>query len=177
MAARVDPVAVGNFRRARGASAVILTLAVAVLAYSTITFAQNNDRVKAGLALWKTAGCADCHGPFADGDREDDDFPIGANLRTTKLDPAALKMTVRCGRAGTGMPSFDEEAYTTRECYGRPHGTRPDNLQPTARMLTLDEIDAVIAYLQARIIGRGKITRGECLSYYEDQPDTCEDYK
>ena len=177
MAARVNPVAVGNFKRARGASAVILTLAVAVLAYSTIAFAQNNDGVKAGLALWKTAGCADCHGPFADGDREDDDFPIGANLRTTKLDPAALKMTVRCGRAGTGMPSFDEEAYTTRECYGRPQGTRPDNLQPTARMLTLDEIDAVIAYLQARIIGRGKITRGECLSYYEDQPDTCEDYK
>ena len=177
MAARVDPVAVGNFRRARGASAVILTLAVAVLAYSTIAFAQNNDGVKAGLALWKTAGCADCHGPFADGDREDDDFPIGANLRTTKLDPAALKMTVRCGRAGTGMPSFDEEAYTTRECYGRPQGTRPDNLQPTPRTLTLDEIDAVIAYLQARIIGRGKITRGECLSYYEDQPDTCEDYK
>jgi hypothetical protein len=50
-------------------------------------------------------------------------------------------------------------------------------LQPTARTLTLDEIDAVIAYLQARIIGRGKITREECLSYYEDQPDTCEDYK
>ncbi len=177
MAARVNPVAVGNFKRARGASAVILTLAVAVLAYSTIAFAQNNDGVKAGLALWKTAGCADCHGPFADGDREDDDFPIGANLRKTKLDPAALKMTVRCGRAGTGMPSFDEEAYTTRECYGRPQGTRPDNLQPTPRTLTLDEIDAVIAYLQARIIGRGKITREECLSYYEDQPDTCEDYK
>jgi mono/diheme cytochrome c family protein len=177
MTARVNPVAVGNFKRARGTSAVTLNLAVAVLAYSTIAFAQNNDRVKAGLALWKTAGCADCHGPFADGDREDDDFPIGANLRTTKLDPAALKMTVRCGRAGTGMPSFDEEAYTTRECYGRPQGTRPDNLQPTPRTLTLDEIDAVIAYLQARIIGRGKITRGECLSYYEDQPDTCEDYK
>jgi hypothetical protein len=51
--------------------------------------------------------------------REDDDFPIGANLRTTRLDPAALKMTIRCGRAGTSMPSFDEGAYTTRECYGR----------------------------------------------------------
>ncbi len=75
------------------------------------------------------------------------------------------------------MPSFDEEAYTTRECYGRPQGTRPGNLQPTPRTLTLDEIDAVIAYLQARVIGHGKITREECLSYYEDQPDTCEDYK
>jgi len=177
MAVRVNPVAVGNIKRLCEASAAVLTLVVTALACSTITLAQNTDKVKAGLVSWKTAGCADCHGPFADGDREDDDFPIGANLRTTKLDPAALKMTIRCGRAGTGMPSFDEEAYTTRECYGRPQATRPGNLQPTPRTLTLDEIDAVIAYLQARIIGRGKIRREECLSYYEDQPDTCEDYK
>jgi mono/diheme cytochrome c family protein len=168
---------VGECKRPRGAGAVILSLAVAILAYATMTLAQDSDRVKAGLATWKTAGCVDCHGPFADGDREDDDFPVGANLRTTKLDPAALKMTIRCGRAGAGMPSFDEDAYTMRECYGRPQGTRPDNLQPTPRALMLDEIDLVIAYLQARVIGRGKITREECLSYYEDQPDTCEDYK
>jgi mono/diheme cytochrome c family protein len=177
MAARVKPVAVGNFKCLRGAGAFVLTLAVAGLACSAITLGQSSDSVKAGLVLWKTAGCADCHGPFADGDREDDDFPIGANLRTTRLDPAALRMTIRCGRPGTGMPAFDEDAYTTRECYGRPQGTRPDNLQPTPRTLTLDEIDAVIAYLQGRIIGRGKVTREECLSYYEDQPDTCEDYK
>ncbi len=177
MTTHVNPTSIRDCKRAHGANAFTLTLAAAVLAYSAITHAQNSDGVKAGLALWKTAGCADCHGPFADGDREDDDFPIGANLRTSKLDPAALKMTIRCGRAGTGMPSFDEEAYTTRECYGRPQGTRPGNLQPTPRTLTGDEIDAVIAYLRARIIGRGKITREECLSYYEDQPDTCEDYK
>ena len=86
-------------------------------------------------------------------------------------------MTITCGRPGTGMPSFDEGAYTTRKCYGRPLGPRPDNLQPTPSMLTPDEIDLVITYLQASIIGRGKITREECLSYYDDQADTCEDYK
>jgi len=177
IANKLNPMGIGDCKRLRGAGAVILALAVMALAYSTMTLAQNNDTVKAGLAMWKTTGCADCHGPFADGDREDDDFPIGANLRTAKLDAASLRMTIRCGRAGTGMPSVDEEAYTTRECYGRPQGIRPENLQPTPRTLTLDEIDAVIAYLQARIIGRGKITREECLSYYEDQPDTCEDYK
>jgi hypothetical protein len=154
-----------------------LTLAAAVLACSTATLAQDTDRAKAGLATWKTAGCSDCHGPFADGDRDDDDFPIGANLRTTKLDGAALKMTISCGRAGTGMPSFDEGAYTTRGCYGRPAGARPNNLQPTPISLTSDEIDLIIAYLQARIIGRGKITRGECLFYYDDESDACEDYK
>src|SRR5499433_3057515 len=104
MAAKVSPVAVWIFKRARGASAAGLTLVIAVLAYSTIALAQNGDRVKAGLAQWKTAGCADCHGPFADGDREDDDFPVGANLRTTRLDAGAIKAVIRCGRAGRGMP-------------------------------------------------------------------------
>src|SRR5215467_8040992 len=141
--------------------AVLVTLAVAVLGCSTMTLAQNSDKVKAGLAIWKTAGCADCHGPFADGDREDDDFPIGANLRTTKLDSVTLKTTIRCGRAGTGMPAFEDGAYAKRECYGRLPGVLPENLQPTSRLLTSDEIDLVIAYLQVRIIGRGKITREE----------------
>src|SRR5215470_13672077 len=95
--AKVNPVAVWIFKRVRDASAAGLTLVVAILAYSTIALAQNGDKVKAGLAQWKTAGCADCHGPFADGDREDDDCPIGANLRTSKLDSAAPQMTIMCG--------------------------------------------------------------------------------
>src|SRR3954469_11375328 len=139
--------------------------------------AQNDDKVMAGLWTWKTSGCADCHGPFADGDREDDDFPIGANLRVTKLDADALKAVIRCGRAGTGMPAFEGAAYTVNSCYGRPLGGAPDNLEPSARKLTADEIDAVIGYLQARIVGRGRITPQECLAYYDDQPDACEDYK
>jgi mono/diheme cytochrome c family protein len=155
---------------------VLLSVAVAILAHSTATLAQNEDKVKAGLTAWRSSGCADCHGPFADGEQDDDDFPRGANLRTTKLEAAALKMTIRCGRAGTGMPSFDEGAYKLRACYGRPLGAVPDNLQPTPRMLNADEIDAIIAYLQARIIGRGGITREECLSYYDDKSEWCEAY-
>jgi mono/diheme cytochrome c family protein len=169
-----------DLRRILSAGAVPLAFAGAALLvalFATAPRAQDNDKVAAGLATWKGAGCVDCHGPFADGDRDDDDFPIGANLRTTKLDAALLKSTIRCGRPGTGMPAFDDEAYITRECYGRPLGVRPGNLQPTPRMLALDEIDLIIAYLQGRIIGRGKITRQECLAYYDDQPDTCEDYK
>ena len=40
-----------------------------------------------------------------------------------------------------------------------------------------EQIDAVAAYLQARIIGRGRITRAECLAYYDNDEDQCEDYK
>jgi mono/diheme cytochrome c family protein len=159
-----------------GALRIIVILATAALA-STVAVAQEEEWVKAGLTTWKSAGCADCHGKFADGNPDDDDYPIGADLRTTRLDTRALRQTISCGRAGTGMPSFDEGAYVVRDCYGRRPGTRPDNLQPTPRNLTLEEIDDVIAYLQTRIIGRGKITREECLSYFDGQSDECEDYK
>jgi hypothetical protein len=107
---------------------------------------------------------------------EDDDYPIGANLRTTKLESIALKETIRCGRPGKGMPAFDPGSYTVRPCDGLPLGTPPDNLQPTPRPLSLEEIDAVIAYLQERIIGRGAITLEECMTHYDNAAD-CVDYK
>src|SRR6266481_4319790 len=136
-------ISIGDRKPAFGASSVILAFVVAALAYSTATFAQNNDKVKAGLAIWKTTGCADCHSPFADGDREDDDFPVGANLRTTRLDSETLRLTIRCGRPSTGMHAFDEGVYKMRACYGRPLGAPHSDLQPTSRTMSLDEIDAV----------------------------------
>jgi hypothetical protein len=107
---------------------------------------------------------------------EDDDYPIGANLRTTKLESIALKETIRCGRPGKGMPAFDPGSYTVRPCDGLPLGVPPDNLQPTPRPLSLEEIDAVIAYLQERIIRRGAITLEECMTHYDNAAD-CVDYK
>jgi mono/diheme cytochrome c family protein len=136
----------------------IVALGVAAAVLSAVASAQDNAHVTAGLAIWKGAGCADCHGKFADGNPDDDDFPIGADLRTTRLNTAALRQTISCGRPGTGIPSFDEGAYVVRDCYGQRTGTRPGNLQPTPRMLSQEEIDGVVTYLQARIIGRGKIT-------------------
>jgi mono/diheme cytochrome c family protein len=153
-------------------------LLVAAALSSTATLAQSQDKVAAGMEVWKSSGCSDCHGSFADGNPEDGDFPVGANLRTTRLDSAGLKLTISCGRPGTGMPSFDDGAYKLRACYGQPLGAAPDNLQPTPRTLSPDEIDTLIAYLQARIIGRGKITREECLTYFGDTlSSSCDDLK
>lgn len=155
----------------------VLLVAAAVL-ISAATLAQSQDKVAAGMEIWKSSGCADCHGPFADGNPEDGDYPVGANLRTARLDTAALKLTISCGRPGTGMPSFDEGAYKVRACYGRPLGAAPDNLQPTPRTLSLEEIDTLVTYLQARIVGHGKITHEECLTYYgETLSSSCDDLK
>ena len=153
----------------------IATLA-ALLLHGTAALAQDDARTRAGLEIWRSSGCVDCHGPFADGERDDDDYPMGANLRTTRLDAAGIRLTIMCGRPGTGMPSFDAGAYRVRACYGRPLGNVPDNLQPTPRTLGLDEIDALVAYLQARVVGHGKVTRAECLLYYEGKAD-CDDLK
>src|SRR5262249_47008337 len=127
---------------------------------STAVFSQDDARVKAGLEAWKRSGCAECHGSFADGEKQRDEAPTGANLRTTRLDTAALKLVISCGMpGGAGMPAFDEGAYKVRACYGRPLGPPPDNLYPSSVTLTPDEIDAVITYLQARVIGKGRITK------------------
>jgi mono/diheme cytochrome c family protein len=161
-----------------GARGVVIVWAIVALLCATAGFAQDETKVKAGLELWKTSGCADCHGAFADGDKERDEAPTGANLRTSRLDTAALKQTIGCGRPGADMPSFDEGAYSVRACGGKPLGPAPDNLYPAPSKLTPAQIDTLIAYLQARVIGRGRITREECLFYYYDAlSSSCDDLK
>jgi mono/diheme cytochrome c family protein len=157
-------------------AATWVTAVAALLLHGSAGLAQDDAKVRAGLETWRSSGCVDCHGPFANGERDDDDYPMGANLRTTRLDAAGIKLTIMCGRPGTGMPSFDAGAYTARACYGRPLGAAPDDLQPTPRTLSLDEIDGLVAYLQARIVGHGKVTHTECLSYFEGKAD-CDDFK
>jgi mono/diheme cytochrome c family protein len=147
---------------------VLATLTAMALMCSTSTSAQNEDKVKAGLDIWRGSGCADCHGAFANGEKERDEAPTGADLRQARLDAAALKLTISCGRPGAGMPAFDEAASL---CAGKPIGD-----YPAPRALNSDEVDAVVTYLQARILGKGRITKQECLLYYYDKPDWCEDY-
>ena len=155
-------------RKHGSAAAGIVLLAAVALTYSTATLGQNADKVKAGLDLWRGSGCADCHGAFANGEKERDEAPTGADLRRARLGAAELKLTISCGRPGVGMPAFDGGAGV---CAGRTVGD-----YPAPRMLNSDEIDAVVTYLQARILGKGRITKQECLLYYYDKPDWCEDY-
>jgi mono/diheme cytochrome c family protein len=154
----------------RAPCAVAVLSAVAL--WASPGLAQDEARVKAGLNAWKNAGCSECHGAFADGERERDEAPVGANLRSTRLDNAAITEVIRCGRPNTGMPRFDESAYSQRGCYGQPTGAVPDALYPTPRMLSPQEIELVVTYLRARVIGRRAITPDECTYYYGDLADT-----
>ena len=74
-----------------GARAVrwFATLA-ALLLHGPAALALDDAKTGAGQEIWRNSGCVDCHGPFADGERDDDDYPMGANLRTTRLDAAGI---------------------------------------------------------------------------------------
>src|SRR5260370_7413136 len=128
-----------------------LSRAIGLLAQAAAAHAQNEDRVKAGLTSGRSSGCSDCHGAFANGEKQRDESPEGANLRTARLDAAALKQTISCGRPGTGMPAFDEGAYKVRACNGQALGPPPSDLYPTPPTLTPHEIPPLLAYLQPHI--------------------------
>jgi mono/diheme cytochrome c family protein len=146
----------------------VLAIIGIALTCSAAAFAQSEDKVQAGLAAWRNSGCADCHGAFANGEKERDESPTGADLRRTRLNADELKLAIRCGRSGTGMPAFEDGAS------GCPGGG--GDLYPAPAKLSREQIDNVVAYLQARIIGKGKITKKECLLYYTDKPEWCDDY-
>ena len=110
-------------RSKSGAPTVAMVLALSALTGCATASAQDDDRVKAGLEVWKSSGCADCHGSFANGEKQRDEAPPGADLRTSRLSSAELKEVISCGRpGGAGMPAFDEGAYKVRPCGGQNSG-------------------------------------------------------
>src|SRR5262249_41311234 len=125
-------------------------LAALSLLLCASAFAQ--DQVAAGEAAWDKAGCLQCHGSTGEGG-DGGEFPAGPSLRKTRLDRAALVEAISCGLPGTAMPSWLDGAYTQRSCYGFPPGPPPagTTLMP---VLDANEVEALVDYLVAKIVGR-----------------------
>jgi Cytochrome C oxidase, cbb3-type, subunit III len=167
--------------RSKATALVVGAGLAATLAFFTPVYAQqkaDEAKVKAGLELWRSSGCSECHGAFADGEKERDEAPTGANIRRTRLDDATIAETIRCGRPGAGMPSFGADAYKERGCYGQPAGAPPDDLYPTGVTLNAAQIGDVVTYLRDRVVGKRAVTPEECAFYYGDQASSfCDDQK
>ena len=73
-------------------------------------------------------------------------------MRETRLDRAALVETISCGLPGTAMPSWLDDAYTKRACYGFPLGPAPAEITTTP-VLSAAEIEALVDFLGAKFIG------------------------
>jgi hypothetical protein len=129
-----------------------------------------------GAELWGQSGCANCHGNLAAGGG-DAAYPAGPNLRRTKLDHDQLVETISCGRPSTPMPFNLKGAYTEISCYGLPLGPAPEGTTSGASM-TADQINALVDFLVAEVVGKTKITKQNCALFAggnEDAPE-CQQY-
>jgi mono/diheme cytochrome c family protein len=143
-----SPLDRGRWRIPRAACAVVWF----GFAFSASALAQDAARLAAGEAAWDKAGCLQCHGSTGEGG-VGGEFPAGPSLRKTRLDRAALIETISCGLPGTQMPGWLDGAYTQRPCYGFPPGPPPDAATVTP-VLSADEVEALVDYLLAKIVGR-----------------------
>jgi hypothetical protein len=134
-----------------------------------------------GLRLYLQKGnCQACHGWAGDGRKTDSQMPDGANLRESKLPREALVLTIKCGRPGRSMPAFDKFAYSDRRCYdmtlselkarGLSLPDPPATLQPR-------EIELLVDFLLARVVGGGAMDRARCVEYWGADAEPCAQFR
>jgi mono/diheme cytochrome c family protein len=159
--------------------ALAAALALTVAGVATMTAAAADDEFAYGRRLFlDKAECSFCHGWAGDGSGHPQSPGRAANLRKSQLDRDALITVILCGIPGTAMPHFDELAYTDKRCYGMTEaelGNRTPTLPPSTT-LQRREVEVIADYLKARIIGRGEVTRQECLETFGAGAQSCEDY-
>ena len=158
-------------------SAIFFMLFAAAALIASEANAQN---ISFGKRTWQgKADCPRCHAwSGLGGVGEDDRAPQGANLRETVMDRATLEEVIKCGLPASEMPHFEKGAWTERKpCFGM---TAEDvgNDKPfiAERHLIQREIDALIDYMFAKMIGRGPISREECEEYYSPGSERCRLY-
>ncbi|MFO1184048.1 MAG: c-type cytochrome [Bauldia sp.] len=130
-----------------------------------------------GKTLWKEqVPCRECHGGLGNGIPDIPQQPSGANLRTTKLSPEDLAITIRCGRPGTEMPYFDSKAYTDKRCYDVTAADLGPAQPPASMALTDRQVNALVAFIFATFVGKGDPTFESCVALWGEGASTCARY-
>jgi len=134
--------------------------------------------VQRGKLIFSTkANCSFCHGWAGDG-RGEPRAETGPSLRATKLNQDQIREVVQCGRPGTPMPHHDRFAYSDGRCYGMTAAQIGTQKPPESENgLQRPEIDAVVAYVMAKVRGRGAATYDECIEYWGAGAQGCAEYR
>ena len=169
-------------RAARSAPLIMATLAAGLAAFPALLAAQAQDAsdiAEGGRLFRQKANCQACHGWAGDGRKLDSQMPDGANLRETKLDRDAVVMTIKCGIPGAGMPPFDKFAYTDGRCYGLKKADLAKSGQTLADppdTLQVREINMLVDFLYAKIIGKGPMNHARCVEFWGSEAEPCKDF-
>lgn len=163
-------------------SRMALCAILAACAAGSILIAQapSADDLADGLRLFRQKGdCQACHGWAGDGRKMDSQMPDGANLRATRLGRSGLVLAIKCGRPGRGMPAYDRLAYSDRRCFDMKQADLArQGLQLPDPPATLQarEIDLLVDFLLARIVGQGSMDRAKCIEYWGSDVDVCSEF-
>jgi mono/diheme cytochrome c family protein len=159
-----------------------LTFAFAVPLRTHRALAQDAsaDDVADGMRIFRTkADCQACHGWAGDGRKMDTQMPDGANLRTSRLNRDNLITAIKCGRPGKGMPAFDRLAYSDGRCYNMKEADlKRQGLQLFDPAATLQprEIQMVVDFLLAKVVGKGPMDRAKCIEFWGSDVDACREF-
>jgi len=141
--------------------------------------AQTADDLADGMRLYLQKGnCQACHGWAGDGRKMDSQMPDGANLRESKLPREALVLTIKCGRPGKSMPAFDKFAYSDKRCYDMTQSdlkARGLSLPDPPATLQPREIELLVDFLLARVVGKGAMDRARCIDYWGAKVEACDE--
>ena len=150
-----------------------------VLALVMPAAAQTSGDISMGKRLYQAkATCGFCHGWAGDGAGDPLSEGKAANLRETKLDHDQLVEIIRCGvPGGTAMPHFDKFAWTEGEdCFGMSEAEVGDKKPPAPTVwLQKREIEAIVAYLEAKVVDKGPPTVADCEEYFGQGSGRCRD--
>ena len=133
-----------------------------------------------GMRLFRQKGnCQACHGWAGDGRKMDNQMPDGANLRESRLARDAVLLTIKCGRPGRNMPAFDKFAYSDGRCYGLKQADLKSSalsLPDPPATLQPREIELLVDFLYAKIIGQGPMNHGKCVEYWGAEVEVCSEF-
>jgi hypothetical protein len=169
-------------RRALRDAALSGAVLGAVLVSTLPLSAQAPDAsdIAEGARLFRQkANCQACHGWAGDGRKMDEQMPDGANLRQTRLDRAALIMTIKCGLPGTGMPPFDRFAYSDGRCYGLKQADLAkagQRMSDPPATLQNREIDYIADFLFAKVVGKGPMDHAKCIELWGSETEVCREF-
>ena len=161
-------------------------VAAAIMAVAFGVGAQGQEQkppdagdIAEGMRLYQQkANCQACHGWAGDGHKTDNQMPDGANLRDTKLNRAGLVMVIKCGVLNAQMPAFDKFAYSDRRCYGKTQAdlrSYPTRMPDPPATLQQREVDLVVDFLMAKIVGKGPMNHAKCVEFWGSENDACKE--
>lgn len=159
--------------------APLLCLGGLVLAPAARPQAPDAGDLAEGMRLYLQKGnCQACHGWAGDGRKTDSQMPDGANLRESKLERDGLVLTIKCGRPGRSMPAFDKFAYSDGRCYDMKQAdlkSRGLALPDPPATLQAREVDLLVDFLLARVVGKGTMDRARCADYWGSKVEACDE--